>query len=68
MKLTAIIKQEGDWYVGWVEEIPGANAQERSQEALLESLKRAVEDIIELNREQARLHAQSDYQEVELAL
>ncbi len=54
--------------MGWVEEIPGANAQERLREALLESLKQAVEDIIALNREQVRLQAQSDYQEVELAL
>lgn len=48
--LTAIIQQDADWWVGWVEEIPGANAQERSKEALLDSLRVAAQDIIELNR------------------
>jgi len=32
---TAIIKGDGDWCIGWVEEVPGVNAQERSREQLL---------------------------------
>jgi hypothetical protein len=32
---TAIIKRDGDWWIGWVEEVPGINAQERSREELL---------------------------------
>jgi len=35
---TAVIKQDGDWWIGWVEEGPGANAQESTREALVESL------------------------------
>ena len=26
-ELTAIVKQDGDWWIGWIEEVPGANAQ-----------------------------------------
>jgi len=46
---TAIIKKEGDWWLGWVEEIPGANAQEKTKEELIISLKEAAKDILELD-------------------
>jgi hypothetical protein len=23
---TAVVKQDGDWWIGWVEEVPGVNA------------------------------------------
>jgi predicted RNase H-like HicB family nuclease len=36
---TAIIKRDGDWWIGWVEEVPGVNAQERTREELLASLR-----------------------------
>ena len=35
-EFTAIVKKDGDWQLGWVKEIPGANAQERIKEELLE--------------------------------
>jgi predicted RNase H-like HicB family nuclease len=63
-QFTAIIKQDGDWWVGWVEEVPGVNAQERSKDELLDSLKEALRDILELNREEARREALTDFEEV----
>ena len=33
---TAITKQDGKWWIGWVEELPGVNCQEKSREELLE--------------------------------
>ena len=45
---TAIITKDDDWWVGWIEEVPGANAQERTKEELIISLKEAVKDIIDL--------------------
>ncbi|MEB3361446.1 MAG: hypothetical protein VKI42_04900 [Synechococcaceae cyanobacterium] len=36
---TAVISQEGPWWVGWVEEVPGVNAQELSRDELLASLR-----------------------------
>lgn len=65
---TAIITKDGDWWLGWVEEIPGANAQEKTKEELLISLKEAVTDIIELRRQQARKEMTNDYEEVLLAI
>ena len=29
-KYTAVIKQDGNWWLGWIEEIPGVNCQEAS--------------------------------------
>jgi predicted RNase H-like HicB family nuclease len=67
-EFTAIVKKDGDWWLGWVEEIPGANAQERTREELLVSLKEAVEDIIDLRCADARRQAESDFEEVPLVL
>lgn len=67
-EFTAIIKQDGDWWLGWVEEIPGANAQEKTKEELLVSLREAARDILELRREEARKQAANDYEEIPLAI
>ena len=63
---TAIIKEDGGWWVGWVEEIPGVNGQERTKDELLISLREALLDILELNRRDAREIAIRDYEEVPL--
>ena len=65
---TAICKQDGDWWLGWVEEIPGVNAQERTREELLESLRLALSEALEFNREEARKLAEADYEELALAV
>jgi predicted RNase H-like HicB family nuclease len=36
---TAVIKQSGAWWIGWIEEIPGINCQEQTKEDLLDTLK-----------------------------
>jgi predicted RNase H-like HicB family nuclease len=53
-KFTAVFLHEGDWWVGYVEELPGANTQEHTLEEARESLKEAVQLILESNRELAR--------------
>ena len=63
---TAIIKEDGGWWIGWVEEIPGVNGQESTKDELLISLKEALRDILELNRKDAREFAIDDYEEVPL--
>ena len=67
-EFTAIIKKDGDWWLGWVEEIPGANAQEKTKEELIQSLKEATNDILELRCIEARANAESDYEEIALAI
>ena len=67
-ELTAIVKRDGDWWLGWVEEIPGANAQEKTKEELILSLKEAVKDILDLRCEEARNQAEGDFEEVPLII
>jgi predicted RNase H-like HicB family nuclease len=67
-EFTAIIKQDGDWWLGWVEQVPGANAQERTKEELIISLREAARDILEVHSEQARKQAENNYEEIALAI
>jgi len=53
-KFTAVFEQEGRWWIGYVEELPGANTQGRTLEEARENLKEAVRLIIEANRELTR--------------
>jgi hypothetical protein len=43
----------GPWWIGWVDEVPGVNAQEQSREALLESLRKVLREALEFNRQDA---------------
>lgn len=50
---TAVIKQDADWWAGWIEEVPWVNCQESSREALLESLRETSIEAIGVNRAEA---------------
>ena len=50
---TAILKRDGDWWIGWIEEVPGVNCQEKTREELLESLSVTLKEALEFNREEA---------------
>jgi predicted RNase H-like HicB family nuclease len=50
---TAVVKQEGDWWIGWIEEIPGVNCQERTREELMESIRVSLKEALEFNRQDA---------------
>lgn len=46
MKYRAIIKKSGDWWIGWLVDLPGVNAQEKSKKGLLKSLRIGAEDML----------------------
>jgi predicted RNase H-like HicB family nuclease len=46
MKYRAIIKKTGDWWIGWLIDLPGVNAQEKTQERLIESLKVGAQEML----------------------
>ncbi len=50
-EFTAVIEREGDWYVSFCPEIPGANGQGQTKEECLDNLKAAIELILEDRRE-----------------
>ncbi len=49
-RFTAVMKRSGSWWIGWVEEVPGVNCQERTKEALLETIEVTLREALELNR------------------
>ena len=65
---TAIIKQDGDWWIGWIEEISGVNCQEATREELLETLKITLREALEFNRQDALSSAGANYQELSIAI
>lgn len=52
-KFTAVFEKDGKWWIGFVEEIPGANTQGRTLREARKNLKEAVSLILAANRELA---------------
>jgi predicted RNase H-like HicB family nuclease len=50
-EFTGVIEKRGDWYIGYVEELPGVNTQGRTLKEVRENLREATQLIIEANRE-----------------
>ena len=46
-EFTAIIEKDRDWYIAYCPEVPGANGQGKTIEECRESLKAAIEMILE---------------------
>ena len=65
---TAVIKQDGDWWIGWVEEIPGVNCQGKTRAELHKNLRSALKEALEFNRDDALAAAQEGYQEEAIVL
>ena len=45
---TGIIKQSGNWWIGWIEEVQGVTCQEATREELLESLRITLLEFSEM--------------------
>lgn len=65
---TAQIQHSGEWWIGWVREIPGVNCQERTREELLETLKITLLEALELNAEEASSQMENEYEVVQIAV
>lgn len=48
---TAVVQQDGEWWIGWVQEVPGVNSQGETRAALLDNLREALGKAIEMNRQ-----------------
>jgi predicted RNase H-like HicB family nuclease len=46
MQFRAVIKKSDGWWIGWLVDLPGVNAQEKTRKKLLESLKIGAEDML----------------------
>lgn len=65
---TAVVKQDGLWWIGWIEEVPGVNCQERTRVELLQAPRVTLSEALEMNRADARDAAGKDYEELSIAV
>ena len=63
---TAVVQRDGRWWVGWLEEIPGVNSQGETREELMENLRSALAEALEMNRSDARQSAVEGFEEVRI--
>jgi predicted RNase H-like HicB family nuclease len=59
-EFTAIIERDGDWFIAYCPEIPGANGQGRTREEARQSLAEAISLILVDRREDALRGLPSD--------
>lgn len=67
-KFSAVIGKDGKWWIGWIEEIRGVCSQGRTKRELIENLKSALSEALEMNREAALIDAPVGFQEVAIEL
>jgi len=65
---TAVIRREGDAWVGWIEEVPGVNCQEKTYDELKKTLELTLKEALEFNRQDALSSAGHDYREEKIAV
>ncbi len=65
---TAVIKQEDDAWIGWIEEVPGVNCQEYSLDELKETLAVTLREALDFNRQEAQRMAGAGYSVEQIAI
>ena len=46
MQYRAVIKRTGDWWIGWLVDLPGVNAQERTRDRVVELLRIGAQEML----------------------
>jgi len=46
MKSRDVIKKSGEWWIGWLIDLPSVNAQEKNRKELLKSLIIGTQDML----------------------
>ena len=52
-EFKAIVERDGDWFIAYCPEIPGANGQGRTKDECLKNLSEAIDLILEDRRKDA---------------
>ena len=66
---TAVVKNHGDWWIGWVEEVPGGgNCQESSRDELLKTLRVTLMEALEMSRADVRDAGGKGYEELSIVV
>jgi len=66
-KYTAVVQRDGDFWIGWIEEISGVNSQGATRAELLENLRSALQEALQMNRLDARNAAGTTFEEVQIS-
>jgi predicted RNase H-like HicB family nuclease len=64
---TAAVQFRDPWWIGWIEEVPGVNSQGATREELIDNLRSALQEALEMNRAEALNAVQGPYEEVSIA-
>jgi predicted RNase H-like HicB family nuclease len=64
----AVIQHRDKWWIGWIEEIPGVNSQGETREELIENLRSALQEALEMNRDEALAACQGLFEEVSITI
>ena len=46
---AAVVQKTGEWWIGWVEEVVGVNSQGATRDELLDNLRDALDEALEMN-------------------
>jgi hypothetical protein len=65
---TAVIKHAGDWWIGWIEEVPAVNCQETSRGELIDTLRITLREALDLNRQDALSSAGPGFEEQKIGV
>ena len=63
---SAVIRQDGEWWIGWVKEVRGVNCQAHTREELIEDLNSTLAEMLEINRRDAEAGMEGEFEEVTL--
>lgn len=61
---TGVIHHNMTWSIGWVAEVPRVNAQARTRDELLDDLRVALREALEMNRADALAEVGQNLEEV----
>ena len=68
MEYTAIVKRRGEWWIGWIQEVPGVTCQERTREELVDTLAVTLGEMLEIRREAARSAAGDGHETAKISV
>jgi len=59
-EFTAIVERDGDWFISYCAEVPGANGQGKTAEECMANLREAIALILQHRREESLRSMPSD--------
>ena len=65
-EFTAVVFQDNGCWVGFVEEVPGVNAQAKTRTELMSNLRQALRDILEIRHQETLAEVPPDHEEAVL--